>query len=246
MGSLTGRRIVVTGASSGIGRAVALRCAAEGARVLATGRRGQALDALGNGIVPHVADLTEAGAGDGLVAAARERLGGLDGLVHAAGTVLRNEDVRQTDDALLRRILDENLVAVFNVARPALRALARPEGPGGSLVLFSSQLGLIGVPGYASYSAAKGGVSALVRTLAVDFGPLGVRVNALAPGVVDTPMAYVDRDFDAVRDAVAERHPLRRIGQPEDLAGPAAFLLSDDAAWMTGQTVVVDGGFTIQ
>jgi NAD(P)-dependent dehydrogenase (short-subunit alcohol dehydrogenase family) len=245
MSTLSGRRVVVTGASSGIGRAVALRCAADGAKVLGVSRRRAELEALGGGVVPFVADLTQPGSGEACVEAAREHLGGLDGVVHAAGTVLRNEDLRATDDELLRRILDENLVAVFNVVRPALRALARPEGPGGSLVLFSSQLALIGVPGYASYSAAKGGVSALVRTLAVDFGPLGVRVNALAPGVVDTPMAYVDRDFDAVRNAVAERHPLRRIGQPEDLAGPAVFLLSDDAAWLTGQTVVVDGGFTI-
>ncbi len=98
--------------------------------MLASGRR-HALEALGDGIVHHVADLTEPGACAELVEAARDRLGGLDGLVHAAGTVLRNEDVRETDDAL-RRILDENLVSVFHLARAAVRALARPEGPGGS------------------------------------------------------------------------------------------------------------------
>jgi 3-oxoacyl-[acyl-carrier protein] reductase len=246
MRRLEGRRILVTGASSGIGRAVALRCAAEGARVLATGRRAAALEALGEGIAPHVADLTAEGAAEDLVAAAGERLGGLDGVVHAAGTVLRNEDPRATDDALLDRIVDENLLAPFRLARAALAAMARPEGDGGSLVLVSSQLALVGVPGYASYSAAKGGVSALVRSLAVQFGPLGVRVNALAPGVVRTPMAYVDRDFDALESTIAAGLPLRRVGEPDDLAGPAAFLLSDDAAWMTGQALVVDGGFTAQ
>ena len=93
----------------------------------------------------------------------------------------------------------------------------------------------------------KGGVEALVRALAVDFGPSGIRVNSLTPGLVQTPLAYVDRpDFDDQIDAIAARLPLRRIGQPDDLAGPAVFLLSDDSAWMTGQSLVVDGGYTIQ
>jgi NAD(P)-dependent dehydrogenase (short-subunit alcohol dehydrogenase family) len=114
-------------------------------------------------------------------------------------------------------------------------------------VLISSQLGRIGAPGYASYSAAKGGIDALVRALAVDVGPAGVRVNAVAPGVVRTPMAYLGRDnFDELVPAIAERHPLRRIAEPEDLGGPVAFLLSEASAFITGQTLVVDGGFTIQ
>ncbi|HEY3614161.1 MAG TPA: SDR family oxidoreductase, partial [Gaiellales bacterium] len=85
------------------------------------------------------------------------------------------------------------------------------------------------------------------RSLAVEVGPDGIRVNAVAPGLVRTPMAYVGRDdFDALEPAIAERHPLRRIGEADDIAGPAAFLLSDAAAWITGQTIVVDGGFTVQ
>ena len=117
----------------------------------------------------------------------------------------------------------------------------------GSVVLVGSQLAQVGAPGYASYCAVKGGVEALVRALAVDFGPSGIRVNSLAPGVVQTPLAYVDRpDFDDQVDAIASRLPLRRIGQPDDMAGPAVFLLSDDSAWMTGQSLVVDGGYIIQ
>ena len=101
------------------------------------------------------------------------------------------------------------------------------------------------VPGYATYCAVKGGVVAFARALAIDGGPLGVRVNVVSPGLVQTPMAYVDRpDFDDVADAIAQRHPLRRFGQPEDLAGAAVFLLSDDAGWMTAQTMIIDGGFT--
>jgi NAD(P)-dependent dehydrogenase (short-subunit alcohol dehydrogenase family) len=239
---LEGRRILVTGASSGIGRAVAELCAAQGARVLATGRRAEALEQL-EGVRRFACDLLERGAPEACVAACVEGMGGLDGVVHAAGTVRRGEDPRSTPDEQIDDMLGTNLALPLRVARAALGAL----GQGGSIVLISSQLGRIGAPGYASYCAAKGGVDALVRALAVDLGPDGIRVNAVAPGLVRTPMAYFGRDnFDELVPAIAERHPLRRIGEPGDIAGPVAFLLSDAAAWITGQTVVVDGGFTIQ
>ena len=238
---LDGRRILVTGASSGIGRAVAELCVAQGARVLATGRRAEALDEL-DGVRRFACDLLEPGAPEACVAACVEGMDGLDGVVHAAGTVLRGEDPRSTPDAQIDDVLGTNLALPLRVARAALGALGR----GGSIVLLSSQLGRIGAPGYASYCAAKGGVDALVRALAVDVGPDGIRVNAVAPGLVRTPMAYRGRDnFDELVPAIAERHPLRRIGEPGDIAGPVAFLLSDSAAWITGQTIVVDGGFTI-
>jgi NAD(P)-dependent dehydrogenase (short-subunit alcohol dehydrogenase family) len=239
---LDGRRILVTGASSGIGRAVAELCVAQGARVLATGRRAEALDEL-DGVRRFACDLLEPGAPEACVAACVEGMDGLDGVVHAAGTVLRGEDPRSTPDTQIDDVLGTNLALPLRVARAALGALGR----GGSIVLLSSQLGRIGAPGYASYCAAKGGVDALVRALAVDVGPDGIRVNAVAPGLVRTPMAYRGRDnFDELVPAIAERHPLRRIGEPGDIAGPVAFLLSDSAAWITGQTIVVDGGFTIQ
>jgi 3-oxoacyl-[acyl-carrier protein] reductase len=246
---LADRPLIVTGASSGIGRAIALACAAEGASVLATGRRADALAELEREAVSPIRtlalDLSAPGAADRLVAHALERLGGIYGLVHAAGTVLRNEDVRETPDERFEEQVLTNLAVPFRLTRAVLRAL-RERGAGGSIVLVGSQLAHVGVPGYASYSAAKGGVTAMVRTLAVDHGPAGIRVNALAPGVVRTPMAYVDRpDFDDLEDGVAARIPLRRVGEPADLAGPAVFLLSDESAWMTGQALVVDGGFTI-
>jgi NAD(P)-dependent dehydrogenase (short-subunit alcohol dehydrogenase family) len=239
---LEGRRILVTGASSGIGRAIAEHCVTLGARVLATGRRAEALEEL-DGVRRYACDLLEPGAPEACVAEAVERLGGLDGVVHAAGTVLRGEDPRSSSDEQIEAILIANLALPQRVARAALGALGR----GGSLVLLSSQLGRIAAPGYASYTAAKGGVDALVRALAVDVGPDGIRVNAVAPGVVRTPMAYQGREnFDELVPAIAERHPLRRIAEPEDMAGPVAFLLSDASRFITGQTIVVDGGYTIQ
>jgi NAD(P)-dependent dehydrogenase (short-subunit alcohol dehydrogenase family) len=245
---LAGKAVVVTGASSGIGRAIAVRCAAEGARVLAVGRSMEELErtvaAAGDGVVAHRADLAEAGSSEAVVAAAVEAFGGLQGLVHAAGTVRRAQDLREASDEELTAFLDVNLTAAMRLSREALRVMTGSGG--GSIVLLGSQLAHIAAPGYPAYIAAKGGITALGRSLAVDFGPHGVRVNVLAPGLVHTPLAYVDRpDFDDHVDAIAERHPLRRIGQPEDMAGPAVFLLSGESAWMTGQTLVVDGGYTI-
>jgi len=247
MGRLDHRAVLVTGATSGIGHAIARRCLAEGASVLATGRDRARLDelaALGGSVAVHAADLSEPAAADECVAAAVGTFGRLDGLVHAAGGIRRQEDLRETTDEQWSWMMSVNLDATFRLARACLRMMV-PGG--GSLVLVGSQLAQVGAPGYASYCASKGAVESLVRALAVDFGPSGVRVNSLSPGVVATPMAYVDRpDFDDQVETMAGRLPLRRIGRPDDMAGPAVFLLSDDSGWMTGQSLVVDGGYTAQ
>jgi NAD(P)-dependent dehydrogenase (short-subunit alcohol dehydrogenase family) len=243
---LDGRVVIVTGASSGIGRAIAERCLAEGAAVVATGRRANVLEEVGAGserVARQAVDLADAGAPEALVALAQERFGGLHGLVHAAGTVWRNEDLRQSSDEQVRAFLETNLVASIRIARAAYAAMTAAGA--GSIVLVGSQLATIAVPGYATYCAVKGGVVAFARALAIDGGPLGVRVNVVSPGLVQTPMAYVDRpDFDEVAPTIAARHPLRRFGVPEDIAGAAVFLLSDDAGWMTAQDMIIDGGFT--
>jgi NAD(P)-dependent dehydrogenase (short-subunit alcohol dehydrogenase family) len=245
-GRLEGKRCLVTGGGSGIGRSVALRFAAEGARVVVNGRRGNLLEDVAAehpAVVPHAADLSDADAACGLVERAAAELGGIDVLFHAAGVLRRNERLAETTDEEWEHDLAVNLTGAFHVVRPAIPHLVEA---GGSLILVASQLAHIAVPGYATYCAAKGGVLAMMRALAVDLGPSGVRVNALSPGVVETDMAYVGRDFAAMRDQVAAGIPLRRVGQPEDMTGPALFLACDDSAWMTGHSLVVDGGFTAQ
>jgi NAD(P)-dependent dehydrogenase (short-subunit alcohol dehydrogenase family) len=215
--------------------------------VVASGRREAVLEELraahGERVVIEAGDLSHGGACARLVARALD-LGSLRGAVHAAGTVRRGEDARRTTTAELESFLAVNLAPAFALAGAAYAAMSDQPG-GGSIVLLGSQLAHVGAPGYATYSAAKGGVTAMARALAAEAGPHGVRVNVLAPGLVRTPMAYVDReDFDELEPSIAALHPLRRIGTPEDLAGPAVFLLSDDAAWITGHTLIVDGGYT--
>jgi NAD(P)-dependent dehydrogenase (short-subunit alcohol dehydrogenase family) len=162
---------------------------------------------------------------------------------HAAGTLRRNESLAETLETDWNRDLAINLTGAFNVVQHAIPHLIDSRG---TLILVGSQLAHVAVPGYATYCATKGALIALTRALAVDLGPLGVRVNALSPGVVDTDMAYIDRDFAALREGIAQGIPLRRVGQPEDMTGPAVFLASDESSWMTGQSLVVDGGFTAQ
>jgi meso-butanediol dehydrogenase/(S,S)-butanediol dehydrogenase/diacetyl reductase len=241
---LAGKRCLVTGGGSGIGRAVALRFAAEGGLVVVAGRRGERLDATA---AEHPAISTQPGnAGDAdgaraMVDAVVERHGGLDVLFHAAGVLRRNEVLAETTQDEWDTDLAANLTSAFHLCKAAIPHLIESRG---TIVLVASQLAHVGSPGYATYSATKGGVLGLMRGLAVDLGPSGVRVNALSPGIVDTEMAYVGRDFDAIRERVAAGLPLRRIGTPADMAGPAVFLASDESAWMTGQSLVVDGGWT--
>ena len=245
-GRLEGKRCLVTGGGSGIGRAVARRFAAEGARVVVAGRRREPLEETGRGVEAITAvtgDASVAGDARRMVDAVVERHGGLDVLFHAAGVLRRNERLWETSEAEWNGDLAINLTGAYQACRFAIPRLRETRG---TIVLVASQLAHISAPGYATYAATKSGVLGLMRSLAVDLGPEGMRVNALSPGVVETEMAYIGRDFDALRDQVAKTIPLRRVGQPEDMAGPAVFLASDESGWMTGHSLVVDGGFTAQ
>jgi NAD(P)-dependent dehydrogenase (short-subunit alcohol dehydrogenase family) len=245
-GRLAGKRCLVTGGGSGIGRAVAQRFAAEGAQVVVSGRRPDRLAETASrhrAITIQAGDVSRPEEARAMVDAVRERHGGLDVLFHAAGVLRRNEVLEATSEDEWTHDVATNLTGTFEICRFAIPRLVETRG---TMILVASQLAHIGAPGYATYCATKGGVLALTRALALDLGPRGVRVNALSPGVVESDMAYVGRDFAAMRDQVATTIPLRRVGRPEDMAGPALFLASDDAAWLTGHSLVVDGGFTAQ
>jgi meso-butanediol dehydrogenase/(S,S)-butanediol dehydrogenase/diacetyl reductase len=245
-GRLEGKRCLVTGGGTGIGRAVAVRFAAEGASVVVAGRRPEPLEetaAMSAAISTQRGDAGEPDEARAMVDAVVTRHGGLDVLFHAGGVLRRNEVLTETTEEEWERDLRANLTSAFELCRVAIPHLEETRG---TIVLVASQLAHVGSSGYATYAATKGGILAFTRALAVDLGPQGVRVNALSPGVVETDMAYIGRDFAAMRDQVAAALPLRRVGTPEDMAGPAVFLASDDSAWMTGHSLVVDGGWTAQ
>jgi NAD(P)-dependent dehydrogenase (short-subunit alcohol dehydrogenase family) len=243
---LEGKSCLVTGGGSGIGLAVARRFAAEGARVAGMGRRADRLEeaaAESDAISAEPGDVSVADDARRVVEAIVERHGGLDVLFHAAGVIRRNERLEETTDDEWNHDMGINVGGAFNVCRFAIPHLEQSRG---AIVLVASQLAHVAAAGYATYAVGKGAVLALARSLAIDLGPRGVRVNALSPGIVDTDFAYVGRDFGAVRDQIAASLPLRRVGTAEDMVGPAVFLASEESGWMTGQSLVVDGGFTAQ
>ncbi|WP_422746271.1 SDR family NAD(P)-dependent oxidoreductase [Mycobacterium sp. WMMD1722] len=246
---LTGKATLVTGATSGIGHAIAVRLHAEGAHVLATGRdsdRGHELAAsLGDRIRFLAADLTEPDAADVLTQACVQTFGTLDALVNSAALDHTDELVSATD-ADVRRTFEVNTFAAIAL----LQAAARSMTHGGSIVNITSRLALIGMPTMAIYAASKGAVQALTLSAAVELAPRDIRVNAVAPGMTRTPLydAWLAETPDPARteQEVVSRIPLGRIADPEDVAAAVAYLVSDDARYVTGTTVRIDGGYTAQ
>ncbi len=240
-----GRVAVVTGASRGIGRAIVERLVAEGARVVATARKPEALaelvEQLGDGNV-----LTVAGKADDpahraeALAATLDRFGRIDHLVNNAGVNPVYGPALEIEPDAIRKILEVNVVAALEWTRDAVAA---GLGAGGSVVCTSSVSGLAASPGIAFYGVSKAALVNLVQQLAVELAP-GVRVNAVAPAIVRTRLARAL--YEGREEEVVARYPLGRLGEPADVAGPVAFLLSDDAAWVTGQTLTIDGGSSVR
>lgn len=248
-GRLAGRRALVTGAGGVLGRAAVLRFAAEGAAVAvldldeaAAEHTAELVRADGGHALAVVADVRDAAQVAVAVEAAATGLGGLDVLFNNAG-IMPHQDVSflDADPSLWTTIYEINLLGTVLCSQQAVPHLVAAGG--GAVVNMSSFLAVLGcsVPQDA-YTASKGAVAALTTSMAVQLGPRGVRVNALAPGPVLT--AHVEAFFPdpQARQARLARFPLGRFGQPQDVAALACFLASDDAAWMTGQTVVLDGG----
>ena len=243
---LEGKRTVVTGAASGIGRAIAERMAAEGARVVVADLDGagarEVAEALGPPALHHEVDVTDPAAVEALVARAVDEWGGLDVLVNNAGIGIA-ATVDETTDEDWARIMAVSLTGVFHGMRAAVPVM-REQGAG-AIVNTSSVAALVGVAGRAAYCAAKGGVLALTRAAAVDHVGDGIRINCIAPGTVDTP--WIDRitgGDEATRRAMQERQPHGRFVAPEEIAAMAAYLAADEAGSAVGAVMVVDGGMT--
>lgn len=249
MNRLENRRALVTGAAGGIGAAIAGRLAAEGARVLVVDVDGAAAETtaqrIGGGAAAFAADVSSDQQVAAAVAAATDAFGGLDIVVNNAGVGVPGTVV-DTDLDAYERVMAINVRGTFLGMRHGVPAL-RASG-GGAIVNLSSIAALVGLPGRAAYTAAKGAIDALTRAAAIDHLPDGIRVNAVAPGTVETP--WIDRIVGQTEDPAAEKQRMRerqphgRFVQPEEIAAMVAFLASDEAASIVGTTMVVDGGMT--
>jgi glucose 1-dehydrogenase len=255
---LEGKNVLVTGGSSGIGQAIAVRFAEYGANVainylrrpeeaadteeqvhacVDSVRREGVRDVLVGGDVSKEEDVVR------MVAEAVDGLGGIDVLVNNAGIqISRPTEELSSED--FDRVLAVNLRGSFMCAREAIRHFLADEKPG-SIVNISSVHQLIPKPGYLGYSASKGGMQNLTRTLALEYAGRGIRVNGIGPGATVTPINRAWIDDPEKRRQVEEHIPMQRAGDADEMAGVTAFLASDDAAYITGQTIFVDGGLTL-
>jgi NAD(P)-dependent dehydrogenase (short-subunit alcohol dehydrogenase family) len=250
---LEGKTAIVTGASMGIGRAIARRLHSEGAALVLVSRGREAgeqfageLGAEGGQEVRFLpGDVTDPVVADRAVEEAA-KLGGVDVLVNNAGLDLA-QDFLDTDEDDARRIFETNVFGTLWMLRRVARELSE-SARGGSIVNISSRLASIGVPRMVVYGASKGAVSALTRGAAVELAPMGIRVNAVAPGMAATPMfkTYIAEEADGedTRRRVVAAIPQGRLAEPEDIAAAVAYLAADESAHITGASIPIDGGYT--
>ncbi len=241
---LDGKSALVTGASGGLGNAIARALHGQGCRVALSGTRRDALEALaaslGEGAHVCPADLSDPAATDPLIAAAEAACGPLDILVNNAG-LTRDGLAMRMKDADWQMVLDVDLTAPFRLARAAMRGMIKRRS--GRIIAISSIVGAVGNAGQANYAAAKAGLVGMSKALAQELGGRGITVNVVAPGYIETPMTEA---LTAEQKAkLAANIPLGRLGQPGDVAAAVVYLASDEAAWVTGATLHVNGGMAM-
>ena len=254
---LEGKAAIVTGAASGLGRAIALMFAAEGARVVCADLDAAGAEATASQIghdggeaVAVTTDVASEEAARSCVARAVARLGRVDCLVNSAG-IVRDGTAMDTDLATWNLVIGVNLTGLWLMCRAVLPHMK--ERRAGSIVNIASVGALVAAPSNAAYITSKGGVAALTRSIAIDFAPDNIRANAICPGTVPTPLVinhYINRGEVAAGDVAAgiaatrQRYPLRRHGTPEEIAALAVYLGSDESGFMTGSLLPIDGGIS--
>ena len=233
---------LVFGASGGIGQALSRRLAKKGARLTLAARGEERLASLAAELdARHFAlDALNSDSVETAVQQTAEHFGGIDGVVNLVGSILL-KPAHATNDEEFRETLDLNLLTAFHVLRSGVKAMRKK---GGSVVLMSSAAAAIGLVNHEAVAAAKAGVEGLARSAAATYARFGIRVNVVAPGLVDTPLAARITSNPAALEASQAMHPLGRIGRPDDVASAIAWALDPEQSWVTGQTIGVDGGLS--
>ncbi len=239
--SLTGKKALITGATGGIGGAIAKTFHGAGANLAISGSRQEKLDIfakeLGAGVLPIACDLSQLASVDALIKEAEEKLGGLDVLVCNAGVTKDNLALRMKDEEW-QQVIDINLTASFRLARAAIKGMLKRRS--GRIIFITSVVGWTGNPGQANYCASKAGLTGMAKSLAQEVASRGITINCIAPGFIATNMTDALNDEQKAR--INQNIPLGRMGNSEEIASGALYLASDAAAYVTGQTLHINGG----